>query len=369
MRSKTKTTNSNPAATDTTRFDVGALRRKALALLTEVVQSEPVEHLRRRAMEKLPVRHDLPLPAALQAERKTITSSRGQTISFYVDRGTHGRPLVLLHSINACASAYEVKPLFDHYRGKRPVYAAELGGFGFSERDERPYDYELYAQELIDFLTRVKSQEEAADVVALSLTGEFAARVATRRPDLIHTLTLISPTGFDGAKNGHAKMPLSRIDREKKPASARWWSQLAYDALASRRSISYFLSRSFVGAPDEGLVDYAYATSHQPGARYAPFAFLAGDLFTPDVIDLYRVVDRPVLVLYDKDGFTHFDRLTDMVEKSPRWTAVRIPNTQGMPHFERLAETTEALEKFWTDQDHAAAARHQHGAHGHAVQN
>ena len=42
---------------------------------------------------------------------------------------TDTRPLLLLHSINASASAYEVKPLFEHYRQQRPVYAPDLPGF------------------------------------------------------------------------------------------------------------------------------------------------------------------------------------------------------------------------------------------------
>ncbi|MEO8874421.1 MAG: alpha/beta hydrolase [Polyangiaceae bacterium] len=348
--------------------NIGAIARKARALFEEVAQSAPVEQLRKTLVDAFPVKHDLPLPAALQAERKTITSSRGQTISFYVDRGKHGRPLVLLHSINACASAYEMKPLFDHYRGERPVYAVELGGFGFSGRDERAYDPELYERELIDFLTRVRSQEEAADIVALSLSCEFAARVALQRPDLVNSLTFISPTGFDGAKKGHGDPPFAKLGAEKTRQAAHYWlSQVVYDAIASRRSIAYFLGKSFVGEPDEGLRDYAYTTSHQPGARFAPFAFLSGALFTKDVAELYRQVDRPVLVLYDQDGFTHFDRLDEVVAQSSRWTAVRIPNTKGMPHFERLEETTKAMDAFWTEQEHAARTHHAHGTHGHAA--
>ncbi len=49
------------------------------------------------------------------------------------------RPLLLVHSVNAVASAYEVKPLYEHYAGQRPVYAVDLPGFGFSERSDRAY--------------------------------------------------------------------------------------------------------------------------------------------------------------------------------------------------------------------------------------
>ena len=52
---------------------------------------------------------------------------------------TGHRPLLLIHSVNAAGSAYEVRPLFDHARATRPVYAIDLPGFGLSERSDRAY--------------------------------------------------------------------------------------------------------------------------------------------------------------------------------------------------------------------------------------
>ena len=49
------------------------------------------------------------------------------------------RPLLLLHSINAAASAYEMKPLFEHYSRERPVYALDFPGYGLSDRSARDY--------------------------------------------------------------------------------------------------------------------------------------------------------------------------------------------------------------------------------------
>ena len=48
-------------------------------------------------------------------------------------------PLLLIHSINAAASAAEVEPLFTHYRQQRPVYAIELPGFGLPLTTKTPY--------------------------------------------------------------------------------------------------------------------------------------------------------------------------------------------------------------------------------------
>jgi hypothetical protein len=96
------------------------------------------------------------------------------------------------------------------------------------------------------------------------------------------------------------------------------------------------------------LINYAYATSHQPGAEYAPLHFISGKLFTPGVRQrFYEQVQTPTLVLYDRDAFTGFELLPELLARNPAWQAVRIVPSLGLPHFERLEETVAVLDRFW----------------------
>jgi hypothetical protein len=71
-------------------------------------------------------------------------------------------------------------------------------------------------------------------------------------------------------------------------------------------------------------------------------------LFTPDAVDeLYRPLELPVLVLYDRDPNVKFDLLDDLVAERPNWQAERIQPTLGLPHWEQLAATVQALDRFW----------------------
>jgi pimeloyl-ACP methyl ester carboxylesterase len=294
---------------------------------------------------------NVPLSRPIDAEEKTMTTHRGPTLAYYDDRTKHGdqRPLVLLHSVNACASSYEMRPLFEHYRALRPTYALDLPGFGLSSRGDRPYTIDLYVDSVRELLARVKDRDGEADVVALSLSGEFAAHVAATHKDLVHSLALLSPTGFDRTARQHSSLerPLKVVRRE--PVLSR----LVFDAIASHPSISYFLRKTFVGAPDPGLVAYDYATSHQPGAQYAPLDFLAGNLFTPNVReDVYARVSVPSIVVYDTDPFVRFDALPSFVVAHASWQAERIAPTRGMPQFEQLPALTQALDTFWHYRGH-----------------
>lgn len=299
------------------------------------------------------VDHAAPLPPPIDAERESLISPVAGEIAYYRDTSGSGRPLVLVHSVNAGASSYEMRPLFDYFRGSRPVVALDLPGFGFSERSDRVYSPEVFTAALADLLTALGVAEQGgADVVALSLGCEFAARVAAERPALIHSLALISPSGMSrpGAENSSQRAGASSTGRALHAAFAfPLWSQAFYDALVSRPSLRYFLQRSFVGAVDPGLLDYSALTTHQPGARHAPLYFVSGLLFTPNALEtLYANVKQPALVLYDQDGYVSFDALPGFVEAHDNWRAERLAPTRGLPQFERLSDTTRALRAFWS---------------------
>ncbi len=301
------------------------------------------------AYSALGIDHHMPLPPAIKAEQERFVGQVSRFLNVYVDRQGTGRPLVLIHSINAAGSAYEMRPIFEHYRGKRPVYALDLPGFGFSERADRVYSPELYKEAILDLL-RLKVKEPA-DVIALSLGSEFAAQAALEHPELFHSLTLISPSGFSARSEKRASQKVSEdgtSDFFYRLFANPFTSQALYDLLATRTSIRYFLKQSFHGPLDEGLAEYATLTTHQPGARYAPLYFVSGKLFRPDVRQaVYNRLTIPAHVLYDRDAFVSFDLLPQTLSEHPNWQATRITPTRGLPQFEKLRETTQALDAFW----------------------
>ncbi|MBK7917750.1 MAG: alpha/beta fold hydrolase [Chloroflexi bacterium] len=294
--------------------------------------------------------HDVPLPEALAAERRTVELPQIGRVSYYADTAVAGTPLVLIHSINAAASAIEMKPLFGHYRHQRPVYALDMPGYGFSDRADRTYTPEFFAQTILAFLTQVVG--EPADVVALSLSSEFVARTAVAAPAQFRSLTLISPSGFTARNSGRVTEQAGRSSANTtlyRLFSFPLWSQALYDLIASRVSLRFYLSKSFVGDIPEELIDYGYATSHQPGAKIVPLHFISGQLFTQNAKDaLYRPLARPTLILYDRDFYVRFDLLPELLAQNEYVQATRLTPTLGLPHWEQLADTIDTLDAFWS---------------------
>jgi pimeloyl-ACP methyl ester carboxylesterase len=298
------------------------------------------------------VNHNVDLPPAMEAERRTFASSGAGILSYYADRNAEGRPIVLIHSVNAAASAFEMRPLFEHFRGKRPVYALDLPGFGFSDRSDRPYTPQLYKMAILDFLNSQVKEGDAPDIIALSLGCEFAAMAALEAPKRVNSLAMISPTGFtpNGQRAASQTAAANSVgDAVHQVVSFPLWGQALYDALGTRQSLRYFLKMNFESEPPEALIEYAYRTSHRPGAKNAPLHFISGRLFSKDIREMaYEKLACPVLVIYDYDPNVRFDMLEQTMANRPHWQMARIVPTRGLPHWEQLAETALALEGFWT---------------------
>lgn len=294
-----------------------------------------------------------PLPPAVAGERRQLAGKAGPLVC-HVGGPPGGAPLLLVHSVNAAASAYEMKPIYDWAvaQGRR-VYAPDLPGFGASDRSARDYGIRLYTDAVHDVLGLIGSDSGAAvDAAALSLGSEFVARAASEAPQCFRTLTLITPTGFSrGSDRLRAAPGTSReVPGVHAALNGAWagplWGQRLFDLLVTRASIGFFLRKTNGSAEvDPGLWDYAYLTTHQPGARHAPFAFLSARLFARDIRAVYEKLALPVWVPHATRG--DFADFSDAAWAKARgnWRFTPMP-TGAMPHFEQPAQFMAAFAAF-----------------------
>jgi pimeloyl-ACP methyl ester carboxylesterase len=291
--------------------------------------------------------HRLKLPPALPGERRTIASKAGQLNYYTSGSEVSGEPLLLIHSINAAGSPYEVLPLYEYYRRSRTVYALDLPGFGFSERGDRGYTPRLMTDAIHAMVAEIQRihGEAAFDALALSLSAEFLTRATLENSRAFRSLGLISPTGFSRTTPEQAPPGGTR----GKPKLRRFLSlsgRLAYDLLTTKPSIRYFLKKTWGSDRiDEGLLDYDYLTTHQPGAHYAPYAFVSGYLFSLDIQSVYRALELPVWMVRGVRGdFQDYSRVP-LFASRPNWTIQVFP-TGALPHFELPLEVTRSYDGF-----------------------
>jgi pimeloyl-ACP methyl ester carboxylesterase len=279
------------------------------------------------------------LPPAVSGERHDLPTA-ARRLSYYTAGPagkTHERPLLLVHSINAAASAYEVKTLYEHYRPHRPVYALELPGYGFSDRRDEPYLPRTMVDAIHAMTAEIARRHGGGpiDAVALSLSSEFLARACVETPAVFRSLALVSPTGFSRRYSVYGP-PESNLGRPRlwRVLTFPLWGGALFRALTRRASIRYFLRRTWGSAAiDEGMAEYDVLTARQPGAHHAPYRFLSGFLFSRDIGRIYDQLSLPVWLTHGVRGdFVDYQQAVRF-DTVPNWSK-QVFDTGALPHFE-----------------------------------
>ncbi|MGH9465105.1 MAG: alpha/beta fold hydrolase, partial [Thermoanaerobaculia bacterium] len=210
-----------------------------------------------------------PLPPASWGHGRRYAWRHGEVA--YRDLGK-GRPLLLVHSLGPGHDSEQwraaAEPLSDDHR----VVAADLLGWGRSDKPVLRYDGELYIELLVDLLEDVIG--ERAALVAAGLPATYALQVAVDRPDLVSALALVTPAGLDL----HADEP------DLMDALVHWALRFpvlgtsALNLYTSRGALAQYLRRDLALAQDvdPGHLEHHYRSSHQRGAHAALAALLAG---------------------------------------------------------------------------------------------
>ena len=272
---------------------------------------------------------------------------RGRRL-FYAHRKARagkGRPLLLLHGIHTAAWSYEWRSNVDALSETHDVYALDLLGFGMSDRPQVRYSARLY-QRLIDDFAR-QTIREPTTLIASSLTAAYAAVLGARDPGQYPSLVLIEPTGLV-RRNSAAT---TGGDVARLVVDAPLVGPAVFNALASRRSLRYWLERAYVDLDfvTRELVDIYHRAAHQPGARHAPAAFLSGHL-NLDVRGAVRRLRQPVLLIWGEQAVeTPVEDARGFLALNPAIQLSILDPAGMLPRDEQAVEFNAIVTRFLAD--------------------
>ena len=209
-------------------------------------------------------------------------------------------PLLLLHTPELAASAYEMRGIMTLLAADFRVYAPDLLGFGLSDRPDIDYSADVYTQLCRDFLSQVVRQP--ATIVASRLSCNYAAAVAATSPGLCERLALISPVALFGDQPEETRLarvlPAGLL--EAGPVKSLLYPSLVeIPRVMARLGIGLEKPQmtSATASSNDAPFDYIYATTHQFGAEHASMALLAGKLVR-DVSREIEKVQQPTLIIW-----------------------------------------------------------------------
>ncbi|HEY9749908.1 MAG TPA: alpha/beta hydrolase [Allocoleopsis sp.] len=244
-------------------------------------------------------------------------------------------PLVFLHSFGGGASAYEWSKVYAAFATTHRIIAPDLIGWGQSAHPVRDYQVVDYLTTLGEFLQQVSDQP--VSVVASSLPGAIAIRLAIQQPNLVRSLFLVCPAGFDDfGQSAGRRLPLQVI---RTPLLDSFIYTLgATNELAVRNFLERFLfARS--GRVSAEMVAAYLTSAQQPNAEYAALAFLRGDLYF-DLAQYLAQLTVPTYILWGEQAqFTSVSlgrRLAALNSEAVQAFQV-IPDAGVLPQLEQPA--------------------------------
>ena len=183
-------------------------------------------------------------------------------------------------------------------------------------------------------------------LISSSLSAALVMPAAVRSPRLFKKLVLICPTGLGGSldqPSGHLGEAIYNLFR------APILGDSIYHAIVSRRGIRYYLGSiayqdsKFV---TEDLVEDYYRTSHQPGGRYFPAAFVFGKLNLGLEDSWSRVPHKSFIAWGQEARTTPVSRAQQFTRKNPRAELKVFRDAALLPHDERAETFNEEAKKF-----------------------
>ena len=250
----------------------------------------------------------------------------------YEIRG-NGSPLLLLPAFSTVSSRSEMRGLADNLSPHFQVIAIDWLGFGQSSRPALDYNPALYQQLLQDFVTA--TFDEPVGVVAAGHAAGYVMKLAQRQPQVWSKMVLVAPTWKGPLRVMGAAAPVRDAVREL--VRAPGVGQVLY-TLNTTPAFLKFMYRRHVYVDGTRLtpdfMQQKYQITQQPGARFAPAAFVTGTLdplqSREELLQIGRSLSIPTMVVIGEQSPPQSKAEMEALAALPDVQSATLPGTLGM---------------------------------------
>lgn len=271
-----------------------------------------------------------------------------QTFSVTYETLGQGSPVLLLPAFSTVSSRSEVQEIAFCLAAQHQAVTLDWLGFGQSERPPLDYKPTLFHHLLQDFVTDVFS-EPVAIVAAGHATG-YVLQLAQQKPQTCSRIVLVAPTWRGPLPTMGASQSVAGAVRQlvRSPLLGQ-----AFYKLNTTPSFLSWMYRRHVYTDTTKLtpefIDRKHQITQQPGARFAPAAFVTGALdpvkSRDDFLAWFQALSTPVMVVIGEQAPPKSKAEMEVLAELPGVQVKRLPGTLGL-HEEFAAEVAELILPF-----------------------
>lgn len=303
------------------------------------------------------------MPKTLQSTSKSSTSAdvgiggvsqeylwtwERQQLSITYETLGRGPSVLLLPAFSTVSTRAEMRGLAERLALKFQVTALDWPGFGQSPRPPLDYRPALYQQFLEDFVKAVF--DVPILVVAAGHAAGYVMRLAQQLPQTLSRVVLVAPTWRGPFPSMGEYRQLYRMLKDVVR------SPLVGQALYKLNTTPSFLGLMYrrhvyadAAKVTPEFVENRWQTTQQPGARFAPAAFVTGALDPvhnqPEFLSLFQPLLLPLMVIIGEQTPPKSRAEMEILAALPEVQAQVLPGSLGL-HEENPAALAEKILPF-----------------------
>ncbi|MEM0981299.1 MAG: alpha/beta hydrolase [Cyanobacteria bacterium P01_H01_bin.58] len=275
-----------------------------------------------------------------------LWQGQGQSLRVTYETLGEGNPVLLLPAFSTVSTRAELKALAAGLAAQFQAIALDWPGFGESDRGPLNYGPALYTQFLQDFVAA--TFKTPIRVVAAGHAAGYALNLATQNPTICRKLALVAPT-WRGPLAVMGVPPTVRSG-VKELVRTPVIGQALY-SLNTRPAFLKWMYRRHVFVDEQRLtpayIEQRHASTQQPGARYAPAAFVTGGLDPVQSRDAFlqplAQLACPVMVVVAEKSPSGSKAEMEAMAALTGIQSARLPGTLGLA--EEYGEAVAAIVK------------------------
>lgn len=259
-----------------------------------------------------------------------------------------GSPVLLLPAFSTVSMRSEMadiaKLLSPHFQ----TVAVDFPGFGDSERPSVDYKPALYKQFLQDFVTSVFDTPVA--VIAAGHSAAYVLQLQQQRSNAFSQIVLVAPTWRGPLPTMGAGESVA--DTIKNLVRSPILGQALYKLNTAPGFLSFMYRRHVYTDTTKltsDFIEYKWRNTQQPGGRFAPAAFVTGNLDAvnnrDDFLNLAKNLSIPLMVIIGESSPPSSRAEMDALAALSGVESIELAGSLGM-HEEYSTEIVNAISAF-----------------------
>lgn len=263
----------------------------------------------------------------------------GQPLTVVYETLGEGKPVLLLPAFSTVSTREEMRGIAQRLSSQFQVIALDWPGFGQSERLPLDYQAELYRQFLQDFVRDILQSSTA--VVAAGHAAGYVMQLAQQMPQSFSKIVLVAPTWRGPLPTMGVNQQLSGMVREL--VRSPFVGEVLYQMNTTPSFLRLMYGRH-VYVDDAKLtpefITHKREITQQPGARYAPAAFVTGAIDPVrernEFLAYIQPLPVPVMVIIGEQVPPKSREEMNAIAGLPGVQSMLLPGSLGM--YEECAE-------------------------------